>query len=150
MMAKFQLTIDCNDPSVLTRFWALALGYVVEAPPAGFDSWNAYLRSIGVPQEELDDAVDAADSLVDPDGVGPRIFFQLVPEGKVVKNRLHLDLEAGGGRSVALQTRRERVQARGTELVSAGATRLRVLSTPGLDHYGEVFTDPEGNEFCIH
>jgi Glyoxalase-like domain len=150
MTARFQITIDCNDPAPLTRFWALALGYVVEPPPAGFDTWNAYLRSIGVPEEELDDAADAADSLVDPSGVGPRIFFQLVPEAKVVKNRLHLDLEAGGGRSVPLAVRRERVRARGDELVAAGARRLRVLSTPGLDHYGEVFTDPEGNEFCIH
>ena len=61
-----------------------------------------------MPQEELDDAADAADSLVDPAGAGPRIFFQIVPEAKVVKNRLHLDLEAGGGRAVPLTTRRDR------------------------------------------
>jgi len=150
MTATFQITIDCNDPQTLTRFWAFALGYVLEPPPGGFDSWNAYLRSIGVPEEELDDAADAADSIVDPGGVGPRIWFQLVPERKAGKNRLHLDLEAGGGRSVPLPTRTERVHARGEELVAAGATRLRLLSTPGLAHYGEVFADPEGNEFCIH
>jgi len=150
MTVTFQITIDCNDPQPLTTFWAQALGYVREPPPGGFGTWNDYWRSVGVPEDELDDAADAADSIVDPAGVGPRIWFQLVPEPKAVKNRLHLDLDAGGGRSVPLPTRTQRVHARGEELIAAGATRLRVLSTPGLDHYGEVFADPAGNEFCIH
>jgi hypothetical protein len=64
---------------------------------AGFQSWNAYWRSVGVSEADLDDARDAADSLVDPQGSGPRIWFQRVPEPKVVKNRLHLDLQVSGG-----------------------------------------------------
>jgi hypothetical protein len=89
-------------------------------------------------------------AIVDPDGVGPRIWFQPVPEGKVVKNRLHLDLDVGGGRGAPLAARRDRVDAEADRLVAAGATRFRVLSEEGVDHYGVVMQDPEGNEFCLH
>src|SRR5680860_917362 len=102
MATRSQITIDCADPALLTRFWATALGYVVPDPPTGFDDWTAYWRSVGVPDDELG---DGDDRLVDPDGVGPNLWFQLVPEGKVVKNRLHLDLDVGGGRDVSLETR---------------------------------------------
>jgi Arc/MetJ family transcription regulator len=147
---RFQLTIDCADPGRLTRFWADALGYKIEDPPGGFDTWNAYWRSIGVPDEELDDAHDASDSLVDPEGHGPRIWFQIVPEAKVVKNRLHLDVRASGGRAFPLETRKEQVNAAVRRLVDAGATKLRVLEQEGLDHYAVVMQDPEGNEFCVN
>jgi hypothetical protein len=73
-----------------------------------------------------------------------------VPEPKSVKNRLHLDLRASGGRADPLTVRRAAVDARADELVALGATRLRVLSTDGLDHYGVTLHDPEGNEFCIN
>jgi hypothetical protein len=106
MPVKYQVTIDCADPDRLARFWAHALGYQPEDPPAGFESWRVYWRSVGVPEEELDDGVD---SIVDPDGAGPRIWFQKVPEGKVVKNRLHFDVRGSGGRSVPLATRKEQV-----------------------------------------
>jgi catechol 2,3-dioxygenase-like lactoylglutathione lyase family enzyme len=147
MPAHFQVTIDCADPDRMTRFWAAALGYAIEGPPPGFETWSSYWRSVGVPEEELD---DGNDSLVDPEGVGPRIWFQVVPEPKTVKNRVHFDLDAGGGRGVPLVTRRERVVAEADRLVAQGATRLRVLEQEGLDHYGEVLQDPEGNEFCVH
>jgi len=94
-----------------------------------------------VPEEELEDGYD---SIVDPAGVGPRIWFQQVPEPKVVKNRLHLDLNASHGRSVPLDVRRERVDVEVERLVAAGATTLRVLAEPGLDHYGVVMRDPRG------
>jgi hypothetical protein len=142
-----QLVVDCADPDRLTAFWGPALGYQVPPPPDGFDTWNAYWVKVGVPEDELE---DGNDMLVDPDGAGPRIWFQKVPEGKVVKNRLHLDLNASGGRTVPIETRRERVIAMADRLIEAGATRLRVLEEEGLDHYGEVMQDPEGNEFCIH
>ena len=154
MAAPFQLVVDCAHPGLLTRFWAQALGYVIEPPPAGFETWNAFLRSIGVPDDELDDSpgADAADSIVDPAGVGPRIWFQVVPEGKVVKNRLHLDLPAGGGRGVPLAERRARITAKADELVAAGAVRRRPAGpgVDGLDHFAEYLNDPEGNEFCVH
>jgi hypothetical protein len=138
---------DCADPDVLTRFWAPALGYRVEGPPAGFDDWRSYWAHIGLPEDEL---VDSGDAIVDPDGVGPRIWFQVVPEAKVVKNRVHLDLDVSGGRTVQLDARRRRVLAEADRLVQAGATRLRVLEQEGLDHFAVVLQDPEGNEFCLH
>jgi catechol 2,3-dioxygenase-like lactoylglutathione lyase family enzyme len=150
MVVRFQVVIDCADPARLVRFWATALGYRVEDPPDGFDGWNAFWRSIGVPDDELDDASDAGDSLVDPDGAGPRIVFQKVPEGKVVKNRLHFDMRASGGRNFPIAVRRERVEAEADRLVEAGARRLRVLAGGGVDHYAVVMQDPEGNEFCIN
>jgi hypothetical protein len=150
MARKFQLTVDCADPGRLTHFWAAALGYAVQEPPGGFDTWNDYWRSIGVPEEELDDARDASDSLIDPDGVGPRIWFQKVPEAKVTKNRIHFEVEASGGREVPLETRKQRVIAEAQRLADAGATRLRVLEDEGVDHFAVVMQDPEGNEFCVN
>jgi len=144
---RIQVTIDCADPERLARFWADALRYQLEEPPDGSGSWSAYWRSRGLPEEELDDRYD---SIVDPDGVGPRFWFQVVPEGKVVKNRVHLDLDASGGRTVPLDTRRVRVDAEVERLVAAGASVSTVLSTDGLDHYAVVMRDPEGNEFCVH
>jgi hypothetical protein len=144
---RFSLTIDCSDPDRLTSFWADALGYKLKDPPAGFDDWLTYFRSIGVPEEELQGAT--AVYLVDPEGVGPQIFFQEVPEPKVVKNRVHLDLDVGGGRDVPLPTRRERVNAEADRLVGAGATRLRVSDEEVANHYFVVMQDPEGNEFCL-
>jgi hypothetical protein len=73
-----------------------------------------------------------------------------VPEPKVVKNRVHLDLGVSGGRQVPLPTRRRRVDAEAERLVGAGATRLRVLSEEAVDHYAVVMADPEGNEFCLN
>jgi hypothetical protein len=147
MATPIQVTIDCADPGRLARFWAEALGYRLEEPPDGFASWQDYWVSRGLPPEEVEDGYD---SIVDPDGVGPRIWFQPVPEPKVVKNRVHLDLNVGGGRRVPLSDRVPRVDAEADRLVAAGATRLRVLSGEAIDHYAVVMQDPEGNEFCLH
>jgi hypothetical protein len=144
-----QIAIDCADPQRLVPFWAAALGYVVEPPPESFPTWNDYWRHIGVPDDELPTDCDAADSIIDPDGIGPRLFFQLVPEPKAGKNRVHLDLKISGGRSVPLEERRRRIEAEASRLEGLGARRLRVNSTEGLDHYGVVMQDPEGNEFCV-
>ena len=147
MATRIQVTIDCADPDRLARFWAEALGYRLQEPPDGFASWQDYWVSRGLPPEEVEDGYD---SIVDPDGVGPRVWFQPVPEAKVVKNRVHLDLDVGGGRTAPLTERRRRVDAEADRLVAAGATRFRVLSEEGVDHYGVVMQDPEGNEFCLH
>ena len=147
MATRMQVTIDCADPGRLARFWATALGYRLEEPPDGFATWQEYWVSRGLPPEEVKDGYD---SIVDPDGVGPRVWFQPVPEAKVVKNRVHLDLDVGGGRTAPLAERRRRVDAEADRLVAAGATRFRVLSEEGVDHYGVVMQDPEGNEFCLH
>lgn len=97
---SLQIAWDCADPARMVAFWAPAPGYAVAPPPQGHDTWNDYYLSIGVPEDELDLAGDGADSIVDPGGAGPRIWFQQVPEGKQVKNRLHLDVLVGGGRAV--------------------------------------------------
>lgn len=148
MPVRFQVTVDCSDPERLARFWAEALGYVIEDPPSGFATWRAYWLSVGVPEDELGDG-ECSDSIVDPDRAGPRIWFQQVPEGKSVKNRMHFDIEVGGGRSVPLVTRRARVDAMADRLVAAGVTRLPPRAESLVDHYAVAMVDPEGNEFDV-
>jgi Glyoxalase-like domain len=148
-MAKLmQVTIDCAEPTKLARFWATALDYDLQQPPDGFASWHAWYRSVGVPDEELDGFPDEPDRVVDPAGVGPKMWFQAVPEGKVVKNRVHLDLTVTGGRSEPLAQRRVKIDAEVKRLVAAGASVFRVLDG-GVDYHGVVMQDPEGNEFCV-
>jgi Glyoxalase-like domain len=76
---NFQLVMDCTDPERLSRFWAAALRYELEPPPEGFATWDDYWRDVGVPDEDLG---IGADCIIDPDGAGPRIWFQVVPEAK--------------------------------------------------------------------
>ena len=146
MAVKFQLVIDCADPEPLARFWAAALGYEPEPPPEGFASWDEYWRDVGVPEDELGMGVD---SIVDPAGRGPRIWFQVVPDRKAVKNRLHLDISVGGGRAFPIETRKQRVDAEAARLAALGAQLVGVLESEGLDHYGIGMKDPEGKEFDI-
>jgi glyoxalase superfamily protein len=152
MPARFQLVIDCEDPGRLARFWAAALGYVLEPPPAGFATWDDWRRDIGLPDSELG---AGPDSIVDPRGEGPRIWFHAVPDAKVTKNRLHLDIHASGGtgtadRSVPLTVRTQRVDAEAKRLAGLGATITGALTAEGLDHYAMGMKDPEGNEFDIN
>jgi hypothetical protein len=147
MAVAYQLVIDCTSPEPLAHFWAEALQYVIAPPPTGFDSWDDFFRSIGVPKDELG---TGSDIIEDPNGEGPRIWFQIVPEKKSIKNRIHIDVNASGGRGSSLDTRRERVEAEAARLVSLGATRLHTIFEEGLDHYAVALTDPEGNEFDIN
>ena len=150
MTAQFQLAIDCASPQTLIRFWTKALGYVIQPPPAPHEGWNAFWRSIGVPEAELNEESDLGDSIVDPEGKGPRIWFQVVPEEKAIKNRWHIDITASGGRDFPLETRRSRVLAAVEELTNAGATVRQVLEQEGLDHFAVAMADPEGNEFDVN
>ena len=59
-------------------------------------------------------------------------------------------MNAGGGRDVSFDTRRERVEAEAARLVSLGATRLHTNVEEGLGHYAAALADPEGNEFDIN
>ena len=147
MAVSYQLVINCTSPDPLAHFWAEALHYVIEPPPPGHDSWDEFYRSIGVAEEELG---IGADSIADPNGEGPRIWFQIVPDQKSVKNRIHIDVNASGGRSTPLETRRELVEAEAARLEALGATRLHAIVEEGLDHYAVAMTDPEGNEFDIN
>jgi hypothetical protein len=146
MAATFQLVIDCADPEPLARFWAAALGYEFEPPPEGFATWDDYWRDVGVPEEDLG---IGEDRIADPEGRGPRIWFQVVPERKTVKNRLHIDVTVGGGRTAPFEIRKQRIDAEAERLAALGATVVRVLHEEGLDHCGVAMADPEGNEFDV-
>jgi hypothetical protein len=147
MVVRYQLVIDCTDADLLARFWAAALGYELEPPPEGFATWDDWRRDLGLPEAELG---ARADSIVDPEGGGPRIWFQVVPDRKTVKNRLHLDVHVSGGRAVPIATRRQRVDAEARRLSDLGATLVGALSEEGVDHYAVAMKDPEGNEFDIN
>ena len=146
MPVRFQIAVDCADPNRLAEFWAEALGYDLQEPPAGFGTWREYWTSVGVPADEIGDGYDA---VVDPAGQGPRIWFQEVPEAKATKNRLHFDVLVGGGRQVPLAERKRRVDEEVARLEALGGTvRLR-MDTPEHDHYFVGMDDPEGNEFDV-
>lgn len=144
-MTTWQLTIDCADPNVLVPFWAEALGYVPSPAPEGHATWRDWYLSVGVPEEELEDA-ECCDRLEDPAGEGPSLWFQIVPEAKVVKNRLHFDVYVGPRADRRDPARRPLVEARVARLVEAGGSVLRVTDN---EVYAVLMGDPEGNEFCV-
>jgi Glyoxalase-like domain len=123
MTSKFtELAIDCADPGALARFWCSVLGYEV--------------------QGEEDDLVTIGSPLV-PEGrdrvgpVPPTLTFVRVPEGKTVKNRLHIDVNA--------TDREQHEEVR--RLLELGARPADVGQ--GDDVSWVVLADPEGNEFCV-
>jgi hypothetical protein len=144
-LREVQVTFDCADPGAQAEFWAVALGYEVQPPPPGFDSWDAALDAWGVPPERRNDRSAA----VPPEGAhGPRLFFQKVPEGKTAKNRVHLDVRAAPGLEGA--ERMARLEEVCAELTALGA-RLTHRFEPGQEMSAGylVMADPEGNEFCL-
>lgn len=144
MARSVQVTFDCADPARQADFWAEALGYAVQPPPDGFDTWEAALASFGVPESEWNSRA----AVIDVHANGPRVFFQRVPEAKANKNRVHLDIRVapelrGADRMAALE-------AEVTRLESHGATRrLRVEPDGAMEMGFIVMADPEGNEFCL-
>jgi hypothetical protein len=140
---QFQVVFDCADPDRLATFWATALGYKKQDPPEGFASWQAYLEAQGIPRDQW----NSASAIVDAAGAGARIYFQCVPEGKSVKNRLHLDLNVGGGRKAPLEERRKRIDVEAERLVAAGARRGRAVEQRG--EFWVQMRDPEDNEFDL-
>jgi len=143
-MTEVQITFDCADPARLAAFWAEALGYKLDDPPPGFDTWEQALDALGVPPERRNDV----SAVVDPQGSGPRLFFQKVPENKTVKNRVHLDVRAAPG--LQGEERMAALEAAAERLLPHGATRLRRLEpAPPLEFGHLMMADPEGNEFCL-
>ncbi|MBA0050928.1 VOC family protein [Streptomyces sp. AJS327] len=138
---QFQVTFDCAEPERVARFWCEVLGYVVPPPPKGFDSWDDLNRSL--PPEER----DAWCACVDPTGVGPRLFFQRVPEGRVVKNRVHLDVRSAVG--LVGEERVAALEAEGARLIALGAERVQLLTADEENESCLAMRDVEGNEFCL-
>ena len=136
-----QVTFDCAEPERVARFWCEVLGYVVPAPPPGFESWAAFDESLPTEWQGSRFACQ------DPDGVGPRLFFQRVPEGKVAKNRVHLDVRVGTG--LTGDERLAALQAESDRLVALGAEQAYVLRADGISESCIVMRDVEGNEFCL-
>lgn len=141
MAMTVQVTFDCSDPHRLAAWWAELLQWVVEPQDP------AFIRSMidgGFASEE--DAIDFEGQLVwrtgaainPPEGaLAPRILFQWVPEGKAVKNRVHLDLRVG---DTDPEAARARAEAMGAVPVGGGAQG---------PHRWTTYVDPEGNEFCL-
>jgi hypothetical protein len=122
MTSKFtELAIDCADPIALARFWCSVLDYVVQDEADG-------IVTIGSPMlPERSDHIGP---------VPPTLTFARVPEGKTVKNRVHLDV------SPADREQDEEVR----RLLELGARRVDVGQG---DQRWVVLADPEGNEFCV-
>jgi hypothetical protein len=122
MTSKFtELAIDCADPHGLARFWCAVLGYEVQDDADGVVT----IGSPAVPEGKLR-----------PGPVPPTLTFAQVPEGKAVKNRLHLDVNP-------TDTEQDEEVRR---LLGLGARRADVGQG---DESWVVLADPEGNEFCV-
>ncbi|MGH3309595.1 MAG: VOC family protein [Streptomyces sp.] len=151
MPLNWKLVIDTDDAPALADFWAAALDYVVEDPSALIEN----LLAAGHVGEELvtehrgrknfrgyaairhpEDPFDETSGI----GSGRRLLFQDVPEGKTVKNRLHIDVHADPADSGGL----EGLVAR---LENLGAARVREVDQGMAGHWW-ILQDPEGNEFC--
>jgi catechol 2,3-dioxygenase-like lactoylglutathione lyase family enzyme len=117
---QVQVTFDCADPERVARFWCEVLGYELHAS--------------GV-------------VCTDPTGVGPRLYFQRVPEGKVVKNRVHLDVRVGTG--LVGEERLAALEAECARLVALGAVRGQLLLADEENESCQNMQDVEGNEFCL-
>jgi hypothetical protein len=124
MAQLHDVVFDSRHPASIARFWAAALdGYAV----APYDEAElARLRGNGILDPEDDPSV-----LVEAPGARPRFFFQLVPEPKAGKNRVHLDLTCDSVRDEA-----ERLKGLGAS-----------VAAEFNDHV--LLRDPEGNEFCL-
>ena len=145
-VTNVQLVIDCADPHAQAKFWAAALGWVVERN-------EAFIRSmldqgIARPDQVVEVHGELAWSTVEavrhPEhdairelGGAARLLLQQVPEGKTVKNRVHLDVNVG----------KEHIDAKVGELTALGARELYKVDEPGAFH--TTMADPEGNEFCV-
>lgn len=138
MIGTIQIAIDAHDPHALNEFWAGTLGYEIEDHDATIGQLieAGHLTDDDHMERDGKRVFRTAAACTDPDGKGPRLLFQTVPEGKTVKNRVHLDLHLGD--------RHEQVIA---DAIARGATKLHD------GHLGPdtwvTLADPEGNEFCV-
>ncbi len=143
MARTVQIVFDSRDPAALSEFYAGALHYKLQDPPEGFKSWEDALKAWGVPQEEW----NSASAIVDPEGKGPRIYFQRMDTPKPGKNRIHIDVNVSGGPRVLVAERKEQIHPEVERLRKLGATIQREWEEPR--EYCVVMLDPEGNELCL-
>jgi catechol 2,3-dioxygenase-like lactoylglutathione lyase family enzyme len=136
------ITFDAADPDRLAAFWSKALGYELQPPPAGFDTWEAFGTAKGLPREQWDYIAGARD----PDGAGPQLLFLRVPEVKAAKNRVHLDVHCGVASGASKEEHLAAIRTIVDELVAAGATEGASFDEVTV---WTVMRDPEGNEFCV-
>ena len=135
----FQVVVDCADPHRLARFWSEAIHYEIE------DNHDQILSLIeqGLVTREETKEIDGrlffaiAVAINDPAGKQPRLLFQVVPEGKQVKNRVHLDLHIGDKRDEVVAS-----------CLARGATKL--WEGHEGPHTWVTLADPAGNEFCVN
>jgi hypothetical protein len=137
---RTQVTFDCGDPHAQAAFWSRVFGIAVEDHSALVDQLVADGRMPAEDRIVVDGRSAFRDvaACSDPKGVEPRLFFQRVPEGKIAKNRVHLDVHVDPDRKAAEVER----------LVRLGAQLIETHSDRGPLTY--VMRDPEGNEFCLH
>ena len=133
------IVFDCADPRALSHFWADVFGY----PRQEWGELGERLKASGLTDDDLAQRSIAED----PTGEGPRFFFQKVPEGKVAKNRVHIDIRTNPDRPAT----REEVDAEAKRIVGLGATivELKDLRFGDWPEYHYILHDPEGNEFCL-
>lgn len=136
---QFQVTFDCAEPERVARFWCEVLGYVLPPAPKGFATWDDYRRSL--PAEER----GSWSACADPSGAGPRLYFQRVPEGRTVKNRVHLDVRVGTG--LVGEERLAVLEAECARLVALGAVRVRLLRADGENESCIVMQDPNTSNY---
>jgi len=134
-----QIALDCSNPHRQAAFWSATLGYEVDNDP-GFirqllDEGTVTEDEVTTFDGELVFATGAA--IKDPSDARPRWYFQKVAEGKVAKNRMHVDVQVGAENRAAEEAR----------LVELGATRL--YEGQQGPHKWTTMADPEGNEFCL-
>jgi Glyoxalase-like domain len=137
---RTQVTFDAADPHALAAFWASVLGTQVEDRSAFVDQLVAEGRMPADDRITISgrSAFRAVAACRDPRGVEPRFFFQKVPEAKLAKNRVHLDIDVEPDRKADEVAR----------LRDLGAALVETRDDHGPLVY--VMRDPEGNEFCIH
>jgi len=140
MAYTFQVTIDSADPHPLADWWAETLGWDREPSDEEFIRGmiaQGYASETDSVQHNGELVWTAGAAITHPTGGAPRVLFQLVPEAKTVKNRVHLDIRVGPD-EVAEQV--ERLTARGATVLHHGQQG---------PHRWVTLADPEGNELCI-
>jgi hypothetical protein len=116
-------------------------------PPKGHATWRSYYLAIGEPEASLEDG-DCCDRLIDPKGTGPDVWFQVVPERKTVKNRLHLDLYVTD-RTAPWHERRLQLVEAVERLTALGGAVRNPIPADEAEHLACGVNDPEGNELCL-